>query len=83
MNQCNDPDHGAINAERAESRGLRKAWVELDDKRQELLGKIDRIERERDEYKGLLIELHNDINVIHSGNAIAKLNKMFKEENYN
>jgi len=48
-----------------------------------LLGKIDRIERERDEYKGLLIELHNDINVIHSGNAIEKLNKMFKEENYN
>jgi len=48
-----------------------------------LLGKIDRIERERDEYKGMLIELHNDINVIHSGNAIAKLNKMFKEENYN
>jgi hypothetical protein len=48
-----------------------------------LLGKIDRIERERDEYKGILIELHNDINVIHSGNAIAKLNKMFKEENYN
>jgi hypothetical protein len=36
MNQCNDPDHGAINAERAESRGLRKAWVALDDKRQDL-----------------------------------------------
>jgi hypothetical protein len=36
MNQCNEPDHGAINAERAESRGLRKAWVELDDKRQDL-----------------------------------------------
>ena len=48
-----------------------------------LMAKIDRIERERDEYKGLLIELHNDINVIHSGNAIEKLNKMFKEENYN
>jgi hypothetical protein len=48
-----------------------------------LLGKIDRIERDRDEYKGILIELYNDINVIHSGNAIAKLNKMFKEENYN
>ena len=24
MNQCNEPDHGAINAERAESRGLLK-----------------------------------------------------------
>ena len=41
MNQCNDPDHGAINAERNESRGLRKAWLELDDKRQVL-------ERQRD-----------------------------------
>ena len=36
MNECNDPDHGAINAERSESRGLRKAWIELDDKRQQL-----------------------------------------------
>jgi chromosome segregation ATPase len=33
---CNDPDHAAINAERGESRGLRQAWVALDDKRQEL-----------------------------------------------
>ena len=48
-----------------------------------LLGKIDRLERERDEYKGLLIELHNDINITHSGKAVSKLNKMFKEENYN
>lgn len=37
---CNDPDHGAINAERAEARGLRKAWVELDDKRQILERKL-------------------------------------------
>jgi hypothetical protein len=36
MNECNDPDHGAISAERSESRGLRKAWIELDDKRQQL-----------------------------------------------
>jgi hypothetical protein len=36
MNECNDPDHCAINAERSESRGLRKAWIELDDKRQQL-----------------------------------------------
>jgi len=28
MNECNDPDHGAINAERSESRGLRKAWID-------------------------------------------------------
>jgi hypothetical protein len=41
------------------------------------------VTEQRDEYKGLLIELHNDINTIHSGNAISKLNRMFKEENYN
>ena len=48
MNQCNDPDHGAINAERAESRGLRKAWVELDDKRQDLEKQLSTITEQRD-----------------------------------
>lgn len=38
---------------------------------------------ERDEYRGLLIELYNDINVIHSGNAVAKLNRLMRDENYN
>jgi len=31
----------------------------------------------------LLIELYNDINVIHSGKAVSKLNKLFRDENYN
>ena len=48
MNECNDPDHGAINAERAESRGLRKAWVELDDKRQELERELTAVTEQRD-----------------------------------
>jgi ABC-type methionine transport system ATPase subunit len=48
MNQCNDPDHGAINAERAESRGLRKAWVELDDKRQDLEKQLTAVTKQRD-----------------------------------
>jgi DNA/RNA-binding domain of Phe-tRNA-synthetase-like protein len=42
-----------------------------------------RLERERDEYRGLLIELYNDINVVHSGKAVSKLNKLFRDENYN
>jgi len=42
-----------------------------------------KLERERDEYRGLLIELYNDLNIIHSGNAVRKLSKMFREENYN
>ena len=49
MNLCNDPDHGVINAERAESRGLRKAWVELDDKRQILERELTAVTKERDE----------------------------------
>jgi hypothetical protein len=41
------------------------------------------VTKERDEYRGLLIELYNDINVIHSGNAVAKLNRLMRDENYN
>jgi uncharacterized coiled-coil DUF342 family protein len=48
MNECNDPDHGAINAERSESRGLRKAWIELDDKRQELERELTTVTEQRD-----------------------------------
>jgi hypothetical protein len=40
-------------------------------------------EEQRDEYRGLLIELYNDINVIHSGNAVAKLSRLMRDENYN
>jgi hypothetical protein len=41
------------------------------------------VTEQRDEYRGLLIELYNDINVIHSGKAVSKLNKLFRDENYN
>jgi chromosome segregation ATPase len=58
MNECNDPDHGAINAERSESRGLRKAWIELDDKRQELERELTAVTEQRDVMeKKLRIEL--------------------------
>ena len=49
MNLCNEPDHRAINAERAESRGLRKAWVDLDDKRQILERELAAVTEQRDE----------------------------------
>jgi Skp family chaperone for outer membrane proteins len=54
--QCNEPDHGAINAERAESRGLRKAWVELDDKRQDLEKQLSTITKQRDKLAATLRE---------------------------
>jgi len=59
MNQCNEPDHGAINAERAESRGLRKAWVELDDKRQDLEKQLSTITEQRDRLAEALKEIYN------------------------
>jgi uncharacterized coiled-coil DUF342 family protein len=64
MNQCNDPDHGAINAERAESRGLRKAWVELDDKRQDLEKKLSTITEQRDRLAGELKEAQDAIEMM-------------------
>jgi hypothetical protein len=51
MNECNDPDHNAINAERSESRGLRKAWIELDDKRQELETELTAAQEELAEWR--------------------------------
>lgn len=38
---------------------------------------------ERDKLNGLLLRIYNDINVHHAGTAIAELNKMFRDENYN
>ena len=34
--KCNNPDHDAINAERAECRGLRKSWIKADNENQKL-----------------------------------------------
>ena len=64
MNQCNDPDHGAINAERAESRGLRKAWVELDDKRQDLEKQLSAITEQRDKLAEELKEAQDTIGLM-------------------
>ncbi len=44
---------------------------------------LESVTKQRDEYRGLLIELYNDINVIHSGNAVAKLSRLMRDENYN
>jgi uncharacterized coiled-coil DUF342 family protein len=64
MNQCNEPDHGAINAERAESRGLRKAWVELDDKRQDLEKQLSTITEQRDRLAEELKEAQDAIEMM-------------------
>lgn len=38
---------------------------------------------ERDKLNSLLIRLHNDLNVNHTGAAVAELNKMFNQPNSN
>lgn len=62
---------------------LTKMNTEWRREQQELDEAITAVSEERDEYRGLLIELYNDINVIHSGNAVAKLNRLMRDENYN
>jgi len=72
MNQCNEPDHGAINAERAESRGLRKAWVELDDKRQDLEKQLSTITAQRDRLAEA-IRKHRDELELTSGDSVDRI----------
>jgi len=42
-----------------------------------------RAENQRDEYKALLIRIYNDINVLHTGEAIKELTREFRDENFN
>lgn len=43
----------------------------------------DEAREERDQYKSLLIRLHNDLFVHHKGEAVRDFKKLFREENYN
>jgi len=80
MNQCNEPDHGAINAERAESRGLRKAWVELDDKRQDLEKQLFTITEQRDRLAGELKEAQDAIEMMLNDSACRRIAAYTKKQ---
>ena len=43
----------------------------------------DQAREERDQYRGLLIRLHNDLFVHHGGQAVREFKELFREENYN
>ena len=43
----------------------------------------DRAREERDQYRSLLIRLHNDLFVHHGGQAVREFKELFREENYN
>jgi uncharacterized protein YhaN len=79
MNQCNEPDHGAINAERAESRGLRKAWVELDDKRQDLEKQLSAITEQRDKLAEELKEAQDTIGLMLKDSSCRTIPRYTKE----
>jgi uncharacterized protein YhaN len=79
MNQCNEPDHGAINAERAESRGLRKAWVELDDKRQDLEKQLSAITEQRDKLAEELKEAQDAIGLMLKDSSCCTIPRYIKE----
>jgi uncharacterized protein YhaN len=79
MNQCNEPDHGAINAERAESRGLRKAWVELDDKRQDLEKQLSAITEQRDKLAEELKEAQDTIGLMLKDSSCCTIPRYTKE----
>ena len=44
---------------------------------------LNKVREERDQYKGLLIRLHNDLFVHHKGEAVRDFKELFREENYN
>lgn len=44
---------------------------------------LNNVREERDQYKGLLIRLHNDLFVHHGGQAVREFKELFREENYN
>ena len=43
----------------------------------------DEAREERDQYRSLLIRLHNDLFVHHGGQAVREFKELFREENYN
>ena len=70
----------AVTEERDEAREESAKWhqmsIEADTRFVEVM-------RERDQYKGLLIRLYNDLFVHHKGEAVRDFKELFREENYN
>lgn len=44
---------------------------------------LNKVREERDQYRSLLIRLHNDLFVHHKGEAVREFKELFREENYN
>jgi hypothetical protein len=74
------PDIESLESERDEALEECAKWhgmaIEADKRFVEVM-------RERDQYKGLLIRLYNDLFVHHKGEAVRDFKALFREENYN
>lgn len=55
----------------------------IDARNKRLERERDEAREERDQYRGLLIRLHNDLFVHHGGQAVREFKELFREENYN
>jgi uncharacterized coiled-coil DUF342 family protein len=76
---CGTPLSKAIkerNEARHEIEGWRNKWECAVDM-------AARAENQRDQYKALLIRIYNDINVLHTGEAIRELTREFRDKNFN
>ena len=65
----------------------RDGWKTAHDVMQKLAGDTikqrDEAREERDQYRGMLIRLYNDLFVHHKGEAVREFKELFREENYN
>ena len=65
------------------ARKLERERDEAITRRMETILQCELYEQERDEARALLIRIYNDINVLHTGDAIRELTSKFRDENFN
>ena len=65
------------------ARKLERERDEAITRRMETIMQCELYEQERDEARALLIRIYNDINVLHTGDAIRELTSKFRDENFN
>ena len=75
-----DTEHGVDYVTQAEAEREIQGWKNKWECAVEMAA---RAENDRDNYRELLIRIYNDINVLHTGDAIRELTREFRDENFN
>lgn len=60
-----------------------RRWAKAQERAIDAERERDEAREERNQYKGLLIRLYNDLFVHHKGEAVREFKELFREENYN